>query len=156
MKLLISGLKYSLPISRCFTVDLMHLFCLNVGELLCIPLWSWRGTLTCSRTDNILTWDWATLTGETWEDHGKFVAAVTKHFPSSFHWPSCNPAKKISSGYKSQEYYLYLFGLGPAYFRTILPDKYWKNFCKLTCGVQIAMRRRITGTQVQEAHCVLV
>ncbi|KAF8802755.1 hypothetical protein BYT27DRAFT_7226246 [Phlegmacium glaucopus] len=45
-------------------------------------------------TDDKLTWDWATLTGNTWIEHGKLVA--TKYFPSSFHWPPHNPAEKIS------------------------------------------------------------
>ena len=54
------------------------------------------------------------------------------------------------------EYYLYIFGLGPAFFRTILPEKYYKNFCKLVQGVRIVMQRRITGAQVKEAHSYLV
>jgi len=35
----------------------------------------------------------------------------------------------------------------------ILPDKYWKNFCKLVYGVRILLqRRRITRTQLLSAH----
>jgi len=46
-----SGLlqKYVLCPPLCFTVDIMHLIYLNLGELL-IPLW--RGTLPCEDTDN--------------------------------------------------------------------------------------------------------
>ncbi|KAF8172911.1 hypothetical protein BJ912DRAFT_831986, partial [Pholiota molesta] len=152
---ILSGLhpSYILPIPLCFTLDLMHLLSLNLGDLL-ISLW--RGALKCESTDDKATWDWATLVGETWKTHGKLVAKATKFFPSFFHRPPRNPAEKISSGYKATEYYLYLFGLGPAFFRQVLPDKYWRNFCKLVRGVHIIMQRRITGRQVQEAHRYLV
>lgn len=148
---ILSGLhqSYMLQVPLCFTVDLMHLFCLNIGELL-VPIW--RGIFKCESTDDKSSWDWATLTGETWQTHGKLVAAATPFFPASFHRPPRNPAEKISSGYKATEYYLYLFGLGPAFFRTFLPKKYWKNFCKLVRGVHIIMQRRMTGRQVQESH----
>lgn len=152
---ILSGLhpSYMLPIPLCFTLNVMHLFGLNIGELL-IPLW--RGIFKCELTNDKSTWDWATLVGDTWQTHGKLVTAATKFFPSSFHRPPQNPAEKISSGYKATEYYLYLFGLGPAFFRTVLPKRYWKNFCKLVRGVHIVMQRKMTGKQVQEAHCYLV
>ncbi|KIJ97243.1 hypothetical protein K443DRAFT_133885 [Laccaria amethystina LaAM-08-1] len=152
---ILSGLHpdYILSIPRCFTNDIMHLITINLGELF-IPVWC--GTFKCESTDDKATWDWATLVGDTWQSHGKLVAAATKYFPSFFHRPPRNPAEKISSGYKASEYYLYLFGLGPGFFRAVLPKKYWKNFCKLVCGVHIIMQRRITGKQAQEAHSYLV
>ena len=152
---ILSGLVDSLmfPLPHCFTLDLMHLLFINLGELL-IPLW--RGTLRCDPTDDQASWDWATLTGNIWQTHGQLVADATSFFPSSFHRPPRNPAEKISSGYKATEYYLYLFGLGPGFFRTILPLKYWKNFCKLVRGVRIITQRSITGIQLQEAHLCLV
>ncbi|KAF8890250.1 hypothetical protein CPB84DRAFT_1837475 [Gymnopilus junonius] len=106
---ILSGLhhSYMLSIPRCFTNDTMHLFSLNIGELL-IPVW--RGIFKCESTDDRATWDWATLVGPTWQAHGKLVAAATKFFPSFFHRPPRNPAEKISSGYKVTEFYLYLFG----------------------------------------------
>ncbi|KIL63474.1 hypothetical protein M378DRAFT_127762, partial [Amanita muscaria Koide BX008] len=127
---IISGLHVTRCISVpcCFTVDLMHLLTINLGELL-VPLW--RGELKCESTDDKASWDWVALTGNNWLDHGRLVAAATTHFPSSFHRPPRNPAEKISSGYKATEYYLYLFGLGPALFRVLLPEKYWMHFCKL-------------------------
>ena len=151
---ILSGLHpdKSLPVPRCFTIDLMHLLFINLGELL-IPLW--RGLLLCEPTDNKTSWDWATLVGNTWLEHGKLVAAATKYFPSSFHRPPRNPAEKISSGYKATEYFLYLFGLGPAFFRTVLPQKYWRHFCKLVHGVRIITQRRISISQVREAHSYL-
>jgi len=152
---IISGLHpdFTLPVPQCFSVDLMHLISINLGELL-LPLW--RGTLKCESTDDISTWDWATLTGAIWQDHGRLVASSTIYFPSSFHRTPRNPVEKLSSGYKATEYYLYLFGLGPAVFRTVLPGKYWRNFCKLVHGIRIIIQRRITGRQLREAHSYLV
>ena len=152
---IISGLEPSLtiPVPLCFSLDLMHLI-MNLAELL---ISHWRGTMTFDRTtDSKLTWDWATLTGDTWIQHGKLVAAATKYFPSSFHRPPRNPAEKISSGYKATEWYLYIFGLGPGFFRTILPRKYWRNFCKLVHGIRGIIQRRITGKQVREAHSFFI
>lgn len=151
---ILSGLnsKLMLPVPKCFTVDLMHLLFINLGELL-IPLW--RGQFRCDPTDSKDTWDWAVLTSDTWTEHGKLVAAATPFFPSSFHRPPRNPAEKISSGYKATEYYLYIFGLGPALFRTVLPEKYWRHFCKLVHGVRIIIQRSITGHQIREAHSYL-
>jgi len=131
---ILSGLEPSLTIlvPLCFSIDLMHLI-MNISELI---ISHWRGTMTFDRTtDNKLTWDWATLTGNTWLQHGKLVAAATQYFPSSFHRPPRNPAEKISSGYKATEWYLYIFGLGPGFFRTVFPRKYWRNFCKLVHGM---------------------
>jgi len=112
---IIGGLdpRLTLPVPQCFTVDLMHLLFLNLGELLILL---WRGTFWCDPTDDKVTWDWAKLTGQTWTHHGKLVAGATKYFPSSYHRPPRNPAKKISSGYKATKYFLYLFGLGPGFF----------------------------------------
>ena len=148
---LVTGLM--LPVPRCFPLDLMHLLFINLGELL-IPLW--RGTLKCDSTDDITSWEWAKLNGDAWQAHGKLVANATQFFPSSFHRPPRNPTEKISSGYKATEYFHYLFGLGPGYFRAILPPKYWKNFCKLVRGVHILTQRRITGAQLRIAHSHLV
>ena len=152
---ILSGLVSDLmvPVPRCFPLDLMHLIFINLGELL-IPLW--RGTMKCDVTDSPLSWEWATLTGDTWLAHGKLVADATPFFPSSFHRPPHNPAEKISSGYKATEYFHYLFGLGPGLFRAVLPSIYWKHFCKLVRGVRILVQRRIVGSQLREAHAHLV
>jgi len=144
------GLLLSIP--KCFTVDLMHLLFLNLGDLL-ISLW--RGQLRCDPTDSKENWDWAVLKDDVWTTHGRLVAEATPYFPSSFHRPPRNPAEKISSGYKATEFNLYIFGLGPAFFRTVLPKKYWKNFCKLVHGVRIIIQRSITGHQIREAHSYL-
>lgn len=112
--------------------------------------------MQCDPTDPKASWDWVVLTGDIWTAHRKLVANATQYFPSFFHQPPRNPAEKISSGYKVSEFYLYLFGLGPAFFRTVLPKKYWKNFCKLVHGVQIIIQRSITGQRIREAHSYLI
>jgi len=152
---ILSGLVNSLtlPVPLCFSVDLMHLLCLNIGELL-IPLW--RGQLKCDPSDRKDSWEWAKLVDNVWIEHGKLVANATKYFPSFFHRPPRNPVEKISSGYKATEYYLYIFGLGPGFFRAILPKKYWRNLCKLVHGVRILIQRHITAAQVREAHFSLI
>ncbi|KAJ4500088.1 hypothetical protein C8R41DRAFT_863424 [Lentinula lateritia] len=131
----------------------MHHLGLNFGELL-IPLW--RGKLDCGRTDNKNTWTWATLTGETWEYHGKLVAKARKFFPSSFHQPPRNPAEKINSGFKATEYFLYIFGLGPGFFRAILPRENWRHLCKGLHGARTMLQRSATGKEIREARIQLV
>ncbi|KAJ7575373.1 hypothetical protein C8J56DRAFT_1172215 [Mycena floridula] len=141
-----------IPLPMCFTVDLMHMI-LNLGDLF-IKLW--RGQLKCEETDDKKSWDWVTLVGDTWKQHGKLVADATPYFPSSFHRPPRNPAEKINSGFKTTEYDLYLFGLGPTVFRTVLPKKYWMNFCKLSKGFRILVQRLITGLQIKTAHTLII
>lgn len=131
----------------------MHLISLNIPDLL-INLW--RGTLHCEAPDNKSTWDWAVLNGDVWKAHGRTVAMTTAYLPGSFDRPPRNPAEKINSGYKAWEFLLYLFVLGPAVFRTVLPDKYWRHFCKLVYGVRVLHQRKFTRSQLQEAHVALV
>ncbi|KAG6875424.1 hypothetical protein C0992_003906 [Termitomyces sp. T32_za158] len=149
---ILSGLdsKLTIPVPTCFPLDLMHLPSLNISELL---LSLWRGTLKHSIDDH---WEWATLVGDIWTEHGKLVAEATHYFPSSFNRPPRNPAEKISSGYKATEWFLYVYGLGPAFFCTILPHLYWKNFCKLVAGIRIFLQRHMTGSQIAQGHSLLI
>jgi hypothetical protein len=97
---LILGLnpQHKTPLPLCFGPDIMHLFSLNIPDLF-IPLW--QGTFDCDKTDDRITWTWAVLKGAVWEAHGQDVAAATPYQPGSFDCPPCNPAEKISSGYKA-------------------------------------------------------
>ncbi|RXW13143.1 hypothetical protein EST38_g12710 [Candolleomyces aberdarensis] len=151
---LILALKYTLPPPKCFTVDLMHLLLNNIPELM---LSIWRGTIKCDTdTDSKLAWDWATLSGKRWEEHGQLIADAKSAFPSLFHQTPRNPAQKLNSGFKATEYCLYFFGLGPAHLRTLLPTVYWQNYCKIVRGARILTQRRITQAQVREAYSILV
>ena len=109
----------------------MHLILLNIPEIL-IKLWC--GTLECDPNANKETWDWAVLTGDVWKEHGRQVANTRLYLPGSFDRPPRNPAEKISSGYKAWEYLTYLFSLGPGLSYDLVPEKYWKNFCKLVAA----------------------
>jgi hypothetical protein len=142
-----------LGIPGCFPADLMHLISLNLTDLL-IKLW--RGTMDCKPSDDRTTWDWAVLQGNTWKDHGKSVADATPYLPGSFDRPPRNPAEKISSGYKAWEYLTYIFVLAPALLHGILPDKYWRNYCKLVKGIRLIHQHRITREQLLEAHEILL
>jgi Transposase family tnp2 len=121
----------TLCVPSCFGLDIMHLLSLNIPALL-VNLW-W-GMLDCDKSDDCTTWDWATLRGNVWEMHGQQVTNATPYLPGSFDHPPCNPAEKISSGYKAWEFLMHLFGLGSRLLYNVLPEKYWKIFCKLVYG----------------------
>jgi hypothetical protein len=141
-----------LGIPGCFGSDIMHLAAINIADEL-IPIW--RGSFRCEPTDDKETWDWAVLKGRVWQDHGKAVADATPYLPGSFDRPPRNPAQKINSGYKAWEFLLYLFGLGPAILYGVLPDVYWKNFCKLVRGIRIMQQHKILASDLCEAHEML-
>ena len=147
-----SSLRHSLGVPNIFVMDLMHLTALNDPDLL---LGLWRGTVKCYQPDTKDSWDWKVLTGKIWESHGKTVAMATPYLPSSFCWVPRNPAEKINSGYKAWESLIYLFGLGPALLRSILPEKYWQNFCKLTRGIQVMYQLKLSPEQIKEGNHLL-
>ena len=62
----------------------------------------------------------------------------------------------MNSGYKAWEYVLYLYGLCPVMLHGILPEKYWKHFCKLVYGVRVVSQCRITAEHVRKAHRALL
>jgi hypothetical protein len=142
-----------LGVPGCFGSDIMHLVALNLPDLL-INLW--RGTFDCDKSDSRTTWDWATLQGDTWKAHGAAVAAATPYLPGSFDRPPRNPAEKINSGFKAWEFLLYMYGLGPGLLFGILPDKYWRNYCKLVFGIRIIHQYTIETTDLCQAHQALV
>ncbi|KAJ3533931.1 hypothetical protein NM688_g7210 [Phlebia brevispora] len=141
----------SLP--GCFPADIMHLVSLNLPDLL---LKLWRGTFECDKNDDKSTWDWVCLTGTAWKAHGQAIADTCSYFPGSFDRPPCNIAEKMNSGYKAIEYLHYLYGLGPAMLRELLPPRYWQHYCKLVHGIRIVHQRTITLQELEEAHWLLV
>ncbi|KAJ7246889.1 hypothetical protein B0H12DRAFT_1203245 [Mycena haematopus] len=137
------------PLPRCFSSDFMHLFALNIPDLL---FSLWRGTMPCDPNDDKTTWDWVVLVGDVWDKHSKVVARAAKYLPGCFDRPPRNPAEKINSGYKAQEFMTYLYVLCPALLRDILPEKYWKHFCKFVAGLRIVWQRKILREQLIIAH----
>ena len=133
--------------------DIMHLASLNLSDLI-ISLW--RSTIDCTRPDNKLTWDWAVLQGDIWQQHGQAVADAVHYLPSSFDRPPCNIAEKLTSGYKAWEFPLYLYGLGPGLLYGMLPDKFFTNHCRLVFGIWLMNQHRITQANVRDAHFALL
>ncbi|KAF6759405.1 hypothetical protein DFP72DRAFT_806348 [Ephemerocybe angulata] len=131
----------------------MHLICLNLTELL---MELWRGTIELGAGDTKEDWDWVVLTGDAWKEHGKFVEHLREFLLSSIERPPRNPEKKINSGYKAQEWLIYIFGYGPALLRGLLPEKYWLNFCKLVAAIRLLSSRTITLAEVLQAHAYLL
>ncbi|KAF9441077.1 hypothetical protein P691DRAFT_792364 [Macrolepiota fuliginosa MF-IS2] len=144
-----------LEVPGCFAGDIMHVCALNIPPFF---LSLWRGSPSlCDSNDDLMTWDWATLKDSNeWKNHGKQVIDVTPFLPQSFDCPPCNPAEKLNSSYKAQEFLTYFYGLGPALFYDKLLMKYWKNYCKLVCGVQLIHQKAISLEDLKEAHWLLV
>ena len=116
-----SGLPCNLSVPNIFVMDLMHLTALNDPNLL---LGLWCGTVKCYAPDTKANWDWNVLVGTIWDAHGKTVTMAKQYLSSSFGRVPRNPAEKINSGYKAWKFSIYLFSLGPALLRHILPEKY--------------------------------
>jgi hypothetical protein len=139
-----------LPLPSGFPGDSMHAPNLNMGELL-IPLW--RGSFTCASTDSVCNWAWTGLKDdEIWQAHGAAVAGCKPYIPTSYDRPPRNIAEKVNSGYKAKEWQNYLYGLAPALLYTILPTRFWQNFCKLASAIRILHQRQISREHLQRAH----
>jgi hypothetical protein len=146
-------LSRSLKPPTCFPGDIMHQPVINLTALM-FDLWCDREG--CRKADPEGVWDWAVLNGDVWKTHGKKVADAAVYFPRSFDRTPRNPAKKISSGYKAWELLLYFYGLGPGLFYGIIPEKYYRHYCKLVIGIRIIYQRRISRQQLQLAHKLLL
>lgn len=140
-------------IPLCFPADIMHLVTLNIPDIFFELT---RGTLACDKDDSKDTWDWICFKGDVWKTHGQAIADVRSYLPGSFDRPPRYPAEKLNSGYKEIEYLTYFYGLGPAMFRNILPDKYWLNYCKLVRAVQILHQCRITIQEIKNAQELMI
>jgi len=143
------GLRWILPLPRCFPGDLMHQPVINLCDLL-ISLW--RGQVKSYGSDKKDTWDWAVFMDI---GHWKEVASASPFFPSSFGRPPRNPADKLLSGYKAWELLLYIYVLGPGIFYSVLPDKYYKHFCKLVFGVRTVYQRSVSVTTLEKVDFAL-
>lgn len=151
---LMSGLHSSccLPVPTGFSLDSMHLPALNVPDVL---LNFYRGTFKCDPNDDKSTWTWAVFVGDVWIEHGAAVARAKNYLPASYERPPRNPAEKINSGYKTQEFLTYMIGLGPGLFRGILPDIYYRHYCKYVAGIRLLLQRRISKLQLIKSHMLM-
>lgn len=148
-----SGLPRILELPGCFPGDLMHQPVTNLPGLL-FDLWCKRPKLR--KHDRDSDWPWAVLTGEVWVEHGKVVADAGRFLSRSFGRVPRNPQEKISSGYKAWEFLVYVYILGPGLFYGVLPDLYYRHFCKLVRGIRLIYQQRISKEQLQLAHRLLL
>jgi hypothetical protein len=102
--------KKTLPNPSCFGSDIMHLLSLNIPDL-CGRSMDDRSCQQC------LTYHW----------QDPLIASLAIQLRKSL----------VAITLKAWEFLLYLFGLRPGLLYNILPEKYWKNFCKLVYGVRI-------------------
>lgn len=148
---IVSALPKSIPVPKCFPVDTMHLFRLNISQLL-VSLW--RGGLDHARDDHPATWPFAVLFDNVvWQAHGASVAGAGLYLPVCLgsRVPR-NPAEKISSGYKAVEYLVYVYGLCPALLYHLLPQKFYHHFCKLVFATRVIHRHHKTKDDLLKAH----
>lgn len=145
--------KCRLEIPSCFPIDFMHLAALNIPDLMTSLF---RGTMACGKNDSKRTWTWAVLQGDVWETHGKLVEKAASYLPGSFDRAPRNPCEKISSSYKAWEFLVYLYGLCPAFLKTVLPEEYWVHFCKLAVAIRILHQRKITTKDLKRALELIV
>ncbi|KAJ6492469.1 hypothetical protein C8R47DRAFT_1214279 [Mycena vitilis] len=66
--------------------------------------------------------------------------------------PRGSPLPSGDSGYKAWEFNLYFFGIGPALLYGILPDKYYRNYCKAVRSIRILLQEEATPEEILEAH----
>ncbi|KAJ7718852.1 hypothetical protein B0H14DRAFT_2198477, partial [Mycena olivaceomarginata] len=78
------------------------------------------------------------------------------YMPVSFDTPPRNPAEKINTGYKAQEYLLYLFGLAPALLFGVLPDIYWEHHRKCVRAFRLLLQEEIQPSEILEANTLLM
>ncbi|KAG2337321.1 hypothetical protein BDR05DRAFT_1005135 [Suillus weaverae] len=139
-----------LGVPECFSSEIMHFSGANMVSLF-TDLWC--GVADCHAvTDSVADWDWAVLIRDTWEAHGKVVAATHTHLPGSFDVPPRNPAEKMHSFYKAREFITWLFGIGPGLLYGILPLMYFQHYCKFVRGLHIMSQYRIMTAEMLEAY----
>ncbi len=145
--------KY-MPIPNCFPIDFMHLLALNLTELL-IALF--RATLACANTDTKDNWPWACFRdSKVWDAHGAVVAEYSRYIPGSFGHTPRNIAQKITSGYKAEEWMLYMWVINPGLLLHALPRQFFIHFCRLVAGVRVACQRSVKVDQIGPAQELLV
>ncbi|KAH6896237.1 hypothetical protein BKA70DRAFT_1199047 [Coprinopsis sp. MPI-PUGE-AT-0042] len=130
----------------------MHLTGLNVTSVI---MDIFRGTMDCGPGDNKAEWDWATLTGDFWEQHGVEVGDFRQYLPSSFDRPPRNIAKKINSGYKAREFLSYVYGYLPSMIQGVVSVEYSSHFCKLVRGIRLLLQHSISQSHLAEADKLL-
>lgn len=88
-----------------------------------------------------------------WQVHGASVTHAGLYLPVCLESRvPCNPAEKISSGYKVVEYLVYIFDLCPALLYHLLPQKFYYHFCKLVFGTHMVHQSHKLKEDLLAAH----
>ncbi|KAH9851446.1 hypothetical protein C2E23DRAFT_869376 [Lenzites betulinus] len=150
---IMSGLSRTLPMPLCFPIDLMHLTCLNLPDLF---LSLWRGTIQGSTQSDPKGWDCAILADpEVWELHGLHVERARHYLPGFLDRAPRNIAAKLNSGYKAIEFMTWFYNYVPAMLRSLLPEAYWLQFCKLARGIMILYAEDILPEELLQSKTLL-
>ncbi len=138
-----------------FPLDIMHLFALNIPDLLSRL---WQGTLRYDKksSDTHSDWPWKVLIGDQWKKHGDKVVSFRPYLPYTYECPPRNPAEKLNSRYKAAEWNTYFWGYLPALLDGVLPNPYYQNFCKLVHVVRLISQRKITDKELDEVQHLVV
>jgi hypothetical protein len=135
-----------------FALDLFHLPALNVPDLL---FSLWRGTLTCDTKRGDSKDSWAgrcfKLPAD-WLRWGSQIGSLLSYIPIWFGRAPRNPAKKMSSGYKGEEYENLLFGLGPQELQPEMPEDEWEMVCMLIQGFELLAQEDISDSDLLESQ----
>ncbi|KAG1802426.1 hypothetical protein EV424DRAFT_1331454 [Suillus variegatus] len=113
----------------------------------------WRGKIDYTAPDHPSTWPWAIFRDvDMWQAHEAAVAAAGQYLPGSFDRKPRDPAQKINTGYKTWEFQIYIFGLGPALLFNVLPQPYWCNYCRIVRAFHLINQHSISVAELQAAH----
>jgi hypothetical protein len=143
------GLARTFPFPLCTCPDCMHLHGLNITSLF---FGLWHGTITHHRSDPPAAWPWRVLVDDVWKEFGARLAAAKRYLPGSFERAPRDISEKFNSGYKTWEFNLAFYGLGPAFLMDVLPRAYYNNYTKLVFSVRRKETRQITVEQLRAAH----
>ncbi len=148
---IVSVLPKTVPVPKCFPADTMHLFGLNISQLL-ISLW--HGNIDHVRDNDPTTWPFAVLHDNVvWQAYGVSVTGAGLYLPVCLESRvPYNSAEKILSGYKAVEYLVYIFGLCPTLLYCLLPQKFYHHFCKLVFAMHVIHRHHKSKDNLLAAH----
>jgi hypothetical protein len=101
-------------------------------------------------------WPWRVLVDERWTTLGSQLANSKSYLPGSFERAPRNIAEKYNSGYKTWEFTLAFYGMGPAFLLDVLPEPYYDNYTKLVFGARLRDSRTVSFQDIREAHIAQV
>jgi hypothetical protein len=148
------GLARAFPFPLCLTPDTMHLHGLNLTSLF---YGLWHGSLDgVHKNDDPKTWQWRVLIDDKWTLLGRWITDAKCYLPGSFDRAPRNIAEKFNSGYKTWEFTMLFYGLGPALHMDVLPDEYYDNYTKFVFAARRRDGRTVPVEDLLDAHSAQV